>query len=104
MGKRIYLWTKGFVPRLATYPGWEVPNPLLVEIHRGEADLRRVMTDVLGLTKINFNACVFADGLPVTLQVCRRGRGYPHRGAGRRPNAPAIPALHLRLRHARGCR
>lgn len=69
VGDRLgYLWTKGFVPRLATYPGWEVPNPLLVEIHRGEADLRRVMTDVLGLTKINFNACVFADGLPVTLK------------------------------------
>ncbi|MBV2149055.1 hypothetical protein KRZ98_12270 [Sphingobium sp. AS12] len=63
-----YLWTKGFVARLATYPGWEVPNPLLVEIHRGEADLQRVMTDVLGLTKINFNACVYADGLPVTLK------------------------------------
>jgi hypothetical protein len=45
-----------------------VPNPLLVEIHRGEADIELVMTDVLGLTKINFNACVFADGLPVTLK------------------------------------
>lgn len=63
-----YLWTKGFVPRLATYPGWEVPNPLLIEVHRGEADLERVMGDVLGLTKINFNACVFADGLPVTIK------------------------------------
>lgn len=63
-----YLWTKGFIPRLATYPGWEVPNPLLIEVHRGEADLERVMIDVLGLTKINFNACVFADGLPVTLK------------------------------------
>jgi hypothetical protein len=69
VGERLgYLWTKGFIPRLATYPGWEVPNPLLVEIHRGEADLALVMTDVLGLTKINFNACVFADGLPVTLK------------------------------------
>ncbi len=69
VGDRLgYLWTKGFIPRLATYPGWEVPNPLLVEIHRGEADLARVMIDVLGLTKINFNACVFADGLPVTLK------------------------------------
>ena len=38
------------------------------EINRGEADLQRVMSDVLGLTKINFNACVFADGLPVTLK------------------------------------
>ena len=63
-----YLWTKGFVPRLDTYPGWEVPNPLLVEVHRGEADLLLVMRDVMSLTKMNFNACVFGDGLPVTLK------------------------------------
>ena len=63
-----YLWTKGFIPRLDTYPGWEVPNPLLIEIHKGKADLLRVMTDVMGLTKINFNTCQFADGQPVTLK------------------------------------
>lgn len=63
-----YLWTKGFIPRLDTYPGWEVPNPLLIQIHRGKADLLRVMTDVMGLTKINFNTCQFADGQPVTLK------------------------------------
>ena len=63
-----YLWTKGFIPRLDTYPGWEVPNPLLIHVHRGEADLLGVMTDVMGLTKINFNTCQFADGQPVTLR------------------------------------
>ena len=63
-----YLWTKGFVPRLRTYPGWEVPNPLCIQIDRGEADLHRVMQDVMGLTKVNFNACVFGDGWPVTLK------------------------------------
>ena len=66
--RRGYLWTKGFVPRLDTYPGWETPNPLSVEITRGKGDLQQVMIDVLGLTKVNFNACVFADGLPVTLK------------------------------------
>lgn len=30
-----YLWTKGFVPRLQTYAGREVPNPLAIEISRG---------------------------------------------------------------------
>ena len=66
--RRGFLWTKGFVPRLRTYPGWEVPNPLAVNIHRGNADLRTVMEDVLCLTKVNFNGCTFADGLPVTLK------------------------------------
>jgi hypothetical protein len=63
-----YLWTSGFVPRLATYPGWEVPNPLVIEVNRGKSDLLSVMGDVMGLTKVNFNACVFGDGLPVTLK------------------------------------
>ncbi len=66
--RRGYLWTKGFTPRLDTYPGWETPNPLSIEVTRGTADLKQVMTDILGLTKVNFNACVFADGLPVTLK------------------------------------
>jgi hypothetical protein len=62
------LWTSGFIPQLSTYPGREVPNPLLVEICRGEADLDAVLSDIMGLTKVNFNACLFADGLPVTLR------------------------------------
>ena len=63
-----FLWTKGYVPRLNTYPGFEVPNPLMVNIDWGEADLRTVLGDILSLTKVNFNSCTFADGLPVTLK------------------------------------
>ena len=66
--RRAFLWTKGFIPRLRTYPGWEVPNPLVVDVNKGNADLRTVMEDVMCLTKVNFNSCVFSDGLPVTLK------------------------------------
>jgi hypothetical protein len=65
---RALLWTKGYIPHLSTYPGREVPNPLSVEICRGEADLKVVLNDIMGLTKVNFNACIFADGVPVTLR------------------------------------
>lgn len=58
----------GYIPQLQTYPGREVPNPLSIEICRGEADINVVMEDVMRLTKVNFNACIFADGLPVTLR------------------------------------
>lgn len=34
----------------------------------GEADIDQVCRDVLGLTKVNFNACIYGDGLPVTLR------------------------------------
>ncbi len=63
-----YLWTKGFVPRLQTYAGREVPNPLAIEISRGHADIEQVMADVLALTKLNYNACIYGDGVPVTLR------------------------------------
>lgn len=62
------LWTRGYVPRLQTYPGWEVPSPIDVEICRGTADIEQVLKDVLGLTKLNYNSCIYGDGMPVTLR------------------------------------
>ena len=63
-----YLWTVGFTPRLETYPGREVPNPMTVDIVRGNADLETVLADLMALTKLNFNSAIFSDGLPVTLR------------------------------------
>ena len=66
--RQSYLWTSGYIPRLSTYPGWEVPNPLQIEVCRGDGDIDEVSRDVLRLTKLNFNACIYGDGLPVTLR------------------------------------
>lgn len=65
--RRAYLWTAGYVPRLDTYPGWEVPNPISVEVLRGSAPLETVLADVLALTKLNYNSADFGATLPVTL-------------------------------------
>jgi hypothetical protein len=62
------LWTRGWTPRLATYPGLEVPNPLTVEIAHGDAPIETVLNDIMALTKLNYNACLFADGAPITLK------------------------------------
>jgi hypothetical protein len=62
------LWTRGWTPRLATYPGLEVPNPLSIEICRGDASIETVLNDIMALTKLNYNACLFADGSPITLK------------------------------------
>lgn len=67
-----YLWTKGYIPRLKTYPGRETPNPLLIEICKGEGDIMQIMNDIMGLTKLNFNSCIYADGVPVTLRFADR--------------------------------
>ncbi|UAC04631.1 hypothetical protein KVP06_02785 [Geobacter sulfurreducens] len=31
-------------------------------------DFKTVCQDILSLTKLNYNACIFGDGLPVTLR------------------------------------
>lgn len=66
--RNAYLWTRGWTPRIQTYPGREVPNPLSIDICRGEADINIVTSDVLSLTKLNYNTCIFGDGMPITLK------------------------------------
>lgn len=69
------LWTTGFVPRLDTYIGPETPNPLSITVLRSTGDcpdLRTVLTDIMGLTKINYNACNYNDGLPVTIRFANK--------------------------------
>src|SRR6266540_5359498 len=62
-----FLWGSGFKPRLGTYDGWEVPIPLRIDIQYGDADILQVAKDILGLTKLNYNACRLGESEPVTI-------------------------------------
>ena len=66
--RNAFLWTSGYIPRLDTYLGPETPNPLQIKITRGSCSLDTVLSDVLGLTKVNFNSCIYNDRLPVTIK------------------------------------
>ena len=66
--RKAFLWTKGFIPRFKTQIGLETPNPIDIAVTRGEADIEVVCKDILGLTKLNYNACIYGDGIPVTLK------------------------------------
>ena len=48
--------------------GPETPNPIHIRIVKGDCELNTVLSDVLGLTKINFNSCLFNDRMPVTIR------------------------------------
>jgi len=65
--KKGYIWTMGYIPRLKSSPFGGVPYPLSVEIVQGESEIGVVLKDILALTKLNYNACQFADGMPITL-------------------------------------
>jgi len=65
------LWTNGYVPQLDTYIGPETPNPLFITLLRSKYKMpaiQTVLSDIMGLTKINYNSCHFNDGLPVTIR------------------------------------
>lgn len=66
--KSAFLWTVGYVPKTESTLSMEVPNPIFIEINKGEADIQQVLKDIMALTKLNYNACIYADGVPVTLR------------------------------------
>ena len=62
-----YLWASGFKPALRTYDGFDVPEPLRIEVQHGNADLLQVAKDIFALTKLNYNACKLGESQPVTV-------------------------------------
>lgn len=62
-----FLYASGFKPRLGTYDGWETPVPLRIDIQHGDANIEQVAQDILGLTKLNYNACKLGESQPVTV-------------------------------------
>lgn len=66
-----YLWTSGYVPRIDTYVGPETPNPIFVTILRSTGatpQISSVLSDVMSLTKINYNNANYNDSQPVTIR------------------------------------
>ena len=62
-----FLWAAGFKPELGTYDGWEVPAPLRLDIQHGEGDIEQIASDIMSLTKLNYNACKLGSSQPVTV-------------------------------------
>jgi hypothetical protein len=69
--RRGYLWGSGFKPRLRTYDGSEVPVPLDISIQHGESSIVQVARDILGLTKLNYNASKLGEFQPVTIRFSK---------------------------------
>lgn len=66
-----FLYTKGYVPELGTYPGVHVPVPFMVSRPAGDSSYRQVCEEVLALTKLNWNSADFCSGLPITVGFAR---------------------------------
>lgn len=66
------LYTKGYSPYLEVYPGPRVPRPLEVLQHIGDSPSDKINSEILGLTKLNWNSADFSSLLPITLHFSRR--------------------------------
>lgn len=67
-----YIYTTGYVPTLATYPGSTVPRPLRVIVDKSDSDIQRLATDIINLTKLDWNTTEFTKRLPVTISVSEK--------------------------------
>lgn len=68
VGDRTFLYTTGTIPELGFYPHGHVPAPLQIADHVGDSSSDQLLTDILILTKMNWNSARYAEHTPVTLR------------------------------------
>jgi len=61
------LYTSGYSPRIRSYAGHRVPNPIRI-IHKGDSSKEEVAREILGLTKLNWNTTSFSTHSPITIK------------------------------------
>jgi hypothetical protein len=69
--KHNVLYTRGSVDFFETYPGLYVPRGLLFRCERTEHTARQLATEILSLTKMNWNSTQFDHREPITLKAAR---------------------------------
>ena len=73
VGELDYLYTTGFVAELGQFHGMHIPSPLLIADHIGSDSTREtIVSEILTLTKMNWNAARLGGLLPITLEFARR--------------------------------
>lgn len=66
------LFTSGYVPALASYPGPSAPRPIHLKCQRIDTSIETICTDILGLSKLDWNSSTFYTKLPVTIGVSKK--------------------------------
>lgn len=68
---RHVIYTSGAVPFYKTYPGHYVPQPLGVRMIDVESSPEELATEILALTKMNWNQTRLDGRIPITLRTAR---------------------------------
>lgn len=70
--RSLLLYTRGAVPYFRTYPGMYVPQPLLIRAASQGTDPLVAGTDILALSKMNWNNAQLDERDPLTLRTAHR--------------------------------
>jgi hypothetical protein len=67
------LYTNGSIPYYGTYPGVYDPRPLLLCPHKcSDSTIAQIASEVLSLTKINWNSTQMNQKLPIPIRAARK--------------------------------
>ena len=67
VGDLTYLYTTGYLPDQGRYPHGHVPSPLRLADHIGDTTTRRLLEEILMLSKMNWHHAGYDGTMPVTL-------------------------------------
>lgn len=70
--QRLLLYTRGSVDFFQTYPGLYIPQPLAIRLASVEETSRFLASEVLALTKMNWNNTQFDGHEPITTRAARQ--------------------------------
>jgi hypothetical protein len=70
--EQLLLYTHGSVPYYRTYPGMYVPRPIGVRPASIERPIDEIASEILNLTKLNWNRARMEARMPITLLTARR--------------------------------
>ncbi|WP_246230973.1 argonaute/piwi family protein [Rhizobium oryzihabitans] len=72
LGGKGLLYTNGSIPYYGTYPGMYDPRPLLLCPYKGsDSTISQIASEVLALTKINWNSTQMNQKLPIPIRAAR---------------------------------
>lgn len=69
-----YLFTTGYMEELKTYPGPHIPVPIKIVVD-SNADIHQIASEIVALSRMNWNTASITGGAPVTLLFSRRVGG-----------------------------
>lgn len=72
LGNDALLFTRGSVPYYRTYPGLRVPRPLLLRPYSCDTPISELASEVLALTKMNWNTTQFDQASPIPIRAARQ--------------------------------